>query len=123
MADGPLGGATSPMRSFVELWRDAQCGNPAVPKSELVTKLDRTAGKRSADLSGGNCLTAVRQKADNLAMQRMVIGDGTNNPGLDCVTAILVSLVANDGVRCEKVREVVCHSGVVGLEEASDWGR
>jgi hypothetical protein len=55
-------------------------------------------------------------------MQRMIMGDGTINPPLDCIAAILVSLVGDDGVRGEKVLEVVCLSGVVGLEEASDCG-
>jgi hypothetical protein len=51
----------------------------------------------------------------------MVFGDSFVNPRLDCVAAILVALVGNDGVCRKKVQECVCLSGVVGLEKTGDW--
>ena len=88
----------------------------------MVTKLDRTAGKRATDLCGSNGLVATLLKAEHLAMQGMEVGDGFVKPRLDCVASILVSLVGNDGIGGEKVQKGFGFSRVVGVEETRDRG-
>lgn len=102
------------------LWRDAQCGDPVVPESKLVTMRNRTAGKRAADLRGGNRQTVVLLEADNLGMQRMEAGIGTINPRPDRLASVFMGIVGNNGFRGEKIQKIARLAGVVGLEEAGD---